>query len=406
MSLLGNRALKSMGMESLLYPGGPPPPRPMGVMSGPPNPRLAAFGEAVSNPQTYGFSSNMPIGGLLGEVAKPANIWAHKTGYGQETSLLENMGAAGFLQDVNPAGLLAKGVVKYGIPALGAAGLLGMMGRKVEPSVMSRMYPKQAGMVGWHGSPHEFEAFDFSKMGTGEGAQAYGWGGYIAGNKGVGEGYQKALTTPKATVDGSEVAYSPASNSAESVALGAVGFKGYDESLAHADTMLAEGVDPAYVAKYKEAVSALKGKQVKVDDGYLYEVDLPDEKISQMLDWDKPLSEQPENVKAYFQSYVDEFNASSQSDGWGSLADEAPEFNPSGSELYAMMQDQPIEVMGGAGQREASLKLGEAGIPGIKYFDGSSRSAGEGTRNFVVFDEATAKITKRNDKPVGGLLSD
>ena len=58
------------------------------------------------------------------------------------------------------------------------------------------------------------------------------------------------------------------------------------------------------------------------------------------------------------------------------------------------------------GSAAASEYLNQLGIPGIKYFDGSSRSAGEGTRNFVVFDEATAKITKRNDKPVGGLLSD
>ncbi|MCP5058977.1 MAG: hypothetical protein GY937_19920, partial [bacterium] len=36
--------------------------------------------------------------------------------------------------------------------------------------------------------------------------------------------------------------------------------------------------------------------------------------------------------------------------------------------------------------------------PGIKYFDGSSRSAGEGTRNFVVFDENDLTILKRNDE--------
>ena len=34
----------------------------------------------------------------------------------------------------------------------------------------------------WHGSPHKFYAFDASKIGTGEGAQAYGHGLYFAGN--------------------------------------------------------------------------------------------------------------------------------------------------------------------------------------------------------------------------------
>ena len=32
----------------------------------------------------------------------------------------------------------------------------------------------------WHGSPHKFDKFDSSKIGTGEGAQAYGHGLYLA----------------------------------------------------------------------------------------------------------------------------------------------------------------------------------------------------------------------------------
>jgi hypothetical protein len=30
--------------------------------------------------------------------------------------------------------------------------------------------------VAYHGTPHEFDQFDMSKIGTGEGAQAYGHG--------------------------------------------------------------------------------------------------------------------------------------------------------------------------------------------------------------------------------------
>ena len=32
----------------------------------------------------------------------------------------------------------------------------------------------------WHGSPHEFDEFRMSAVGTGEGAQAYGYGLYFA----------------------------------------------------------------------------------------------------------------------------------------------------------------------------------------------------------------------------------
>ncbi len=51
----------------------------------------------------------------------------------------------------------------------------------------------------FHGSPHLFKNWDFSKMGSGEGAQAFGHGGYFAGNKKVGEHYRDMLTD---TTDG------------------------------------------------------------------------------------------------------------------------------------------------------------------------------------------------------------
>lgn len=46
----------------------------------------------------------------------------------------------------------------------------------------------------WHGSPHDFDAFDHSRMGTGEGAQAYGWGTYLTDTKGIAEHYRQKLS--------------------------------------------------------------------------------------------------------------------------------------------------------------------------------------------------------------------
>jgi 2'-5' RNA ligase len=45
----------------------------------------------------------------------------------------------------------------------------------------------------WHGSPWIFDAFTTAKIGTGEGAQAYGWGLYFAGNKEVAKFYRERL---------------------------------------------------------------------------------------------------------------------------------------------------------------------------------------------------------------------
>ena len=53
---------------------------------------------------------------------------------------------------------------------------------------------------------------------------------------------------------------------------------------------------------------------------------------------------------------------------------------------------------------EGAEQARQAGIPGIKYLDGSSRSAGEGTRNFVVFDENLPTIISRNGEKVGGVV--
>jgi hypothetical protein len=46
----------------------------------------------------------------------------------------------------------------------------------------------------FHGSPHDFDRFDLSNIGSGEGAQAYGHGLYFAENEKVAEGYRNELS--------------------------------------------------------------------------------------------------------------------------------------------------------------------------------------------------------------------
>jgi hypothetical protein len=43
----------------------------------------------------------------------------------------------------------------------------------------------------------------------------------------------------------------------------------------------------------------------------------------------------------------------------------------------------------------------ELGIPGIRYLDGGSRSAGQGSSNFVVFDPEMIRIIERNGQLTG-----
>ena len=49
----------------------------------------------------------------------------------------------------------------------------------------------------------------------------------------------------------------------------------------------------------------------------------------------------------------------------------------------------------GAAKDEAAANLKQAGIPGIKYLDQGSRAAGDGSRNYVVFDDSLIDIVRK-----------
>lgn len=53
----------------------------------------------------------------------------------------------------------------------------------------------KVGIRAFHGSPHDFDKFDISKIGTGEGGQAYGHGLYFADIEDVARGYRDRLTS-------------------------------------------------------------------------------------------------------------------------------------------------------------------------------------------------------------------
>ena len=52
----------------------------------------------------------------------------------------------------------------------------------------------ERGIVAYHGSPHSFDQFSLDKIGTGEGAQAYGHGLYFASDEGVAKSYRDSLS--------------------------------------------------------------------------------------------------------------------------------------------------------------------------------------------------------------------
>ena len=53
-------------------------------------------------------------------------------------------------------------------------------------------------------------------------------------------------------------------------------------------------------------------------------------------------------------------------------------------------------------QAKAAEEMASRGIPGIRYLDAGSREAGEGTRNYVIFDDALIDIKQRMNR--GGII--
>ena len=288
-----------------------------------------------------------------------------------------------------------------------ASGLLKMGENAAARTPINAATGKQAGAIVWHGSPHKFDRFDASKIGTGEGAQAYGHGLYLAESPDVATSYKNLVQRDpsRLAVDGKPV--SPDTmygRAAEDVAR--IGLKAAIQKIDD-NIRFNEKYAPDIAALYKDVraqISALDPARVNLKEGSLYKVDLPDDAIARMLDWDKPLSQQADNVRGTIENLsgvrayksriaaFDEALLNALQGGNTSLPKQP--IDPLGADLYS-------RVIGG-GNSVAAQKLRNAGIPGIRYLDGGSRGTGSGTSNFVVFpgNEGLLNILERNGQPL------
>jgi hypothetical protein len=267
----------------------------------------------------------------------------------------------------------------------------------------------------YHGSPHRFTAFDLSKIGTGEGAQAYGHGLYFAESKDVAKSYQSALSSDRgfSFKDRTGLTRSEVQDMVNAE-VGGKYLDGVTRGSGVADSVMDDIVlgtqrRPGKLPRQYNAGSEraalyerLKSEIHHTDPGALYEVDIPDEAIAKMIDWDKPLSEQPESVRKALGGTFDK-------DATGEMIYEelsrqhqpdAPVDPPGTPKGWGYVQ------RGNEGAPAASKWLNERGIPGIKYLDSGSRAAGEGSRNFVLFDDKLVKILGFNQANRGHIQFD
>lgn len=306
----------------------------------------------------------------------------------------------------------------------------------------------------WHGSPYDFDEFDLGSIGGGLGTQAFGWGLYFTENKNVAEKYKvERKSKNKFTLNGNDIPieYAPVINQI----FGGINVENNKETLLKRLTSHREdeqnnldivtknlneldGVLDFITQNSKFAISKLptlvdnkfermatvilndaktkaKSDNKKVNKEYLfdtieeerkkynkhyifyndivskisylidnidgfevtsaykptlYNVEIPD--TDTMLDYSKPINEQSEYV----------LNKIKQLD--------PTDINKTGKEFYNDLSERL------GGDKNASLKLNELGIKGIKYKHGLSH-------NFVVFDDKAIKVIEKYNQSVNGM---
>ena len=267
----------------------------------------------------------------------------------------------------------------YGSSLLSAVGLIPAVGDIASKAGKKALANAPEGIRAFHGSPHSFDKFSLDKIGTGEGAQAYGHGLYFADSEGVAKSYRDTLSK--------DARPSRISDPAHDVAQQYIKDAGGDRELAAKTLLEYAGTDPQTIAI---------ADYIRNPPGSMYEVNIranPDD----FLDWDKPLSEQPKAVQEMARNAdLSKFPAGNrtrrQIEMWRDGTLPNIESSPTGGTLHNALTDY-----GGDDISRTSLpaKLASQGVPGIKYLDAGSRQAGDGSRNYVVFDEKLIDIVRK-----------
>jgi hypothetical protein len=354
----------------------------------------AKRGQQVSEALTYLPRSEAGIGALEALEKPMAAMGAPGSAAGEE--VMRRTGspllATATEMVVQPLNLLAAPMVGRGaVRGARAAGRAAKAaGRELGPKAaeMAEGYMRRAGMMPevatYHGTPHTFAAepglplgrFRSEKIGSGEGAQAFGHGLYLAESKDVADNYRKVLTAKHEAdlwTDELRSQLPPAITRAELDEIGLLTRK-----------MMSGNLKPQESARFRELQDRRAFYDQEVErlspKGSLYSIDLPDPVVNRMLDWDAPMSEQPQSVLEALSSKT------------GVPVDAYRQSNKTGKQIWQTW------ISRRGNPQEAAAALQEIGIPGIRYLDRGSRKDGDGTRNYVVFpgEEQNLKILERD----------
>ena len=382
---------------------------------------LTKLGEAARRARAaispWNFFSPTDVAGFAPGGGIPSAVEPYKQGL-QKTAEATKAFREGRYGDA--ARWYGSGVLDTGTAALSAlpeGGALTKLAMAVAPAVKAAVgsadevadagkgaMSKLQGIKAFHGSPHDFDRFSMDKIGTGEGAQAYGHGLYFAENEGVAKGYrdnlsgtQQSVYQAGAPVDGNSWAASAARNlDAEAKLYGFDTAKKnqLDDLNFRLERELKLGAN-GKPDDVRQAIDLVKNatpdalKVVPESTGKMYEVNIAADP-EHFLDWDKPLSEQSQFVQDALRKGPGEPSWRGEKEYFERFPADLDRFGGyRGSEAYTRVAGDQH------GQDMAAGAFKQAGIPGIKYLDAGSRSAGDGSRNYVVFDDKLVEIVKK-----------
>lgn len=284
----------------------------------------------------------------------------------------------------------------------------------------------------YHGSQASFDKFDHSFMGSGEGAQAYGWGTYVSEVEGIAKAYAKQntakrnteYTVAKRAYEDAETEYKNLTNYIADSELNINMYnipslennkkklemykeKGiqhwvevYEQRVERGEKTIKEEREriEEYKLKQKEAYKLMDEAKKKLDSiekpkRNLYSVDIPDDTGRNYIGWDEPLgAAKIMRLPKVFKADGWEYKKVGMYDTYKIDGNEHEVWlEPSlttGKELYRDLTN----ALGS--DKAASEFLSKAGFVGVKVI--AQRNTGgnkKGKMNYVIFDENNAQIT-------------
>lgn len=308
---------------------------------------------------------------------------------------------------------------------------------RIEQEAMRVPFEKpKTGFKAYHGTPYRFDEFDVERIGRGEGAQMYGYGLYFADEADTARGYRRNINAdkldamnnrmseiakelPKYDIPGQYRQYNDPKGfelAAEydrlmedrsalrefNITIGGRDINDFYSGLTGAratdlDYQKAEIIEQIMIDgdtlgvvqrqeeydAYPEGVYKWFKETIEPNfdaPGALYEVGIRADK-SELLDWNKPVSEQPPAIRDAL------------------LAKGIKETADGRTVYYGLAAD----AKGRDAQKKATEAAEKLGIKGIRYEDPHARA---GSKNYVIFDPRTIDIATRYGiaLPMAGLM--